>query len=411
MPTTDAPQLFILPSLQVVPRPSGRVVLTRKFLEGMDQFLTLWPGILGAVMGPMSEVSDNLDNVEIAPEELPFALTVLPLNDPKLADVLTRAAVVLAGIDHRQSHISSLCRRLGVPCVYGAEYTLRTRCQVVCANTRNPVLRLRRMFWEWNLERKQVRAIRAATGIQCNGIPTYDAYRAINERPMYFFDTRVDDADLIGEDALHERLGHVRDHAPLRLAFSGRLIPMKGADDLPRVSSALRNLQTPHHLTICGGGSLEPRIERDVAALGLQHHVSMRGVLDFHTELLPLLKRSIDLFVCPHRQGDPSCTYHETLSCGVPIVGYANEAFRGIIREADVGIAVPMNDPDALADAVRLLHEDRDRLIQLSRNALAFARRHTFTRGYRNRVAHLLQCAGLPLPNDSPHRPDTPLAA
>ena len=47
--------------------------------------------------------------------------------------------------------------------------------------------------------------------------------------------------------------------------------------------------------------------------------VQFRGNLDFKHRLVPLLQNEIDLFVCPHVQGDPSCTYLETMACGVPL--------------------------------------------------------------------------------------------
>ena len=50
----------------------------------------------------------------------------------------------------------------------------------------------------------------------------------------------------------------------------------------------------------------------------LQDLVTLRGVVDFATGWIPLLKQQADLFVCPHPQGDPSSTYPEVMSCGVP---------------------------------------------------------------------------------------------
>lgn len=38
-----------------------------------------------------------------------------------------------------------------------------------------------------------------------------------------------------------------------------------------------------------------------------------------------------------HRQGDPSCTYLETYACGMPIVGYNNQAHQGILASNNAG--------------------------------------------------------------------------
>jgi glycosyltransferase involved in cell wall biosynthesis len=119
----------------------------------------------------------------------------------------------------------------------------------------------------------------------------------------------------------------------------------------------------------------------------------MRGVLDFANELLPFVKREVDVFVCCHRQGDPSCTYIETMSCGVPVVGYANEALAGLLQRVPAGISVPMNDAVALADVIARLATQRDTLSEMSRQALEFAAENTFEETVRKRIAHLQELA------------------
>ncbi len=114
---------------------------------------------------------------------------------------------------------------------------------------------------------------------------------------------------IISRAKLSQRLESFAAGRPIRLAFSGRLIAMKGADHLPRIAAELRRLGVPFEMTICGDGDLRPKIATEVARAGLDACVKLPGVLDFAQQLTPLLQDEIDLFVCPHRQGDPSCTY------------------------------------------------------------------------------------------------------
>ncbi len=100
------------------------------------------------------------------------------------------------------------------------------------------------------------------------------------------------------------------------------------------VAKKLRERKADFHLYICGDGESKPGISKRIRDEQLSGHVTLMGVLDFKSELLPFAKSSVDLFVCCHPQGDPSCTYLETMSCGVPIVGYANEAFEGLVRHS-----------------------------------------------------------------------------
>jgi glycosyltransferase involved in cell wall biosynthesis len=314
-----------------------------------------------------------------------------------MLDRLAEAAVVLGGADHRQNHLAAWCRRVGTPYVMNTEYTLTTRRQIVASEVRNPLRRWRRYVWERSQERAVRRSIARAAGVQCNGLPTYEAYRELNHRTHLYFDTRVTDAMLPDEHALEMRLAALLGGGPLRLAFSGRLIAMKGADHLPQLANELRRLGVPFTLSVFGAGDLEPSIRIALSHSDQAGAVQLKGVADFKTELMPYFQESVDLFVCPHRQGDPSCTYLETLACGVPIVGYANEAWRGLLSIADVGRAVTMDDVSLLARAIARLHADREQLTRLSLQAWEFAKSHTFEQTFAARIEHLRECAGLPI--------------
>jgi glycosyltransferase involved in cell wall biosynthesis len=115
--------------------------------------------------------------------------------------------------------------------------------------------------------------------------------------------------------------------------------------------------------------------------------------MDFETELVPFVKEWADVFVCPHRQGDPSCTYLETLGCGVPIVGYANEAFAGLVQHSQAGWLVPLDQPRRLASTIAELAADRAAIAAASARALDFGRRHRFETTFAARTQHLLASA------------------
>jgi glycosyltransferase involved in cell wall biosynthesis len=142
-------------------------------------------------------------------------------------------------------------------------------------------------------------------------------------------------------------------------------------------------------MTICGDGVLTPTLARRIEGSGLDAEVQLVGVLDFSSELLPLLKQSADLFVCCHRQGDPSCTYLETFASGVPIVGYANEALSTFVAETQAGATVPLNHPDALAELIARLDSERDQLCIWAYRVRDFAAQHTMERTFEARIAHL----------------------
>jgi len=385
--------LAVLPALRVERTTRGDVVLPRKFIDGMQKYAEYWDGPITALMEPTDRSQTNLDEEVIDPAALPFQLTIGSYSDPHLAHHLAGHSLILGCVSCRQNHLARVCRSVATPLVYVAEYALKTRLQIAWSSASNAAVAIRRHCWELGQERQHREAIGLATGVQCNGHPTYEAYRGISPNAFLFFDTRTMEEMLIREEELETRLAELSRGGPLRLMFSGRLIAIKGGDHLIRVASELRRLGTAFEMTICGGGSQEPQMKAEVARLGLGQHVKFAGVLDFKTDLTPRAKRLADLFVCCHRSGDPSCTYLETMSCGVPVVGYENEAFRGLVQESGAGWATAMDRPVQLAEKIAELARDRRAVVDASRRALAFARLWTFEETFKSRIEHLKSCA------------------
>jgi glycosyltransferase involved in cell wall biosynthesis len=386
-------RLLLTNPLTAVPTAGGKVIVTDKLVSGIDAITRAWSDPVTVVLEPALQATNNLDNIEVDPGELPFVLKVMRFDAPDFKREVLASCVVSPFASHRQNHIAALCRRAGVPYVYVAEYSLRTRFQIIRVERNNPLRRARGYWWEVNQERKQRKIVRAAAGVQCNGTPAYQAYRSINPRPFLYFDARIEPAMIPSDQELGARMASLRQGKPLRLVFSGRLIKLKGADHLPRVAAALMKLGVEFEMYICGDGVLAPVLAEEVRRRGLRQRVRLMGTLEFRSELVPFLKERADLFVCCHRQGDPSCSYVEALACGLPIVGYANEAFLGILAHANVGWSVPMDQPEAIADIVRQLDSSRSRIADAAMQGVLFARRNTHEQTVARRVEHLRSIA------------------
>lgn len=382
-------QLLVVPSVPVWRR-GDELVFDQKFFEGMLSYAALWPGSLKCAISATDQPLPVFGTVARAPQDIPFACTVLHHDEHLSADHLKGVAVVLAaGDSFDQFHIGALCQAHGVKCVYIIEYIPETRYQIVALSTRNPVLRWRRYLYVWYGERKRRKAFRKADGLQSNGTPAYQEYSDFKNNLLYF-DTRVGRNEIVDDATLAQRLSRLTECKPLRLAFSGRLERMKGVDHLVRLAKRMHDRHLPFHLSIFGSGSLEAELQEYVEQNELQTVVSLLGAVDFHRELLPYLKQNIDLFISLHRQSDPSCTYLETLSCGVPILGYNNKAFSGILRQADVGWGVSMDDLDAAVSAIIQLDRQRDTLAAKSQYSVRFARLHSFEDTNQRRIQQLV---------------------
>ncbi|MCH8259032.1 MAG: glycosyltransferase [Planctomycetes bacterium] len=384
--------LYLVPALEARAC-DGAFELTKKFLDGVCEYVKRWDGPVVVLLGETRVPSTNLDTVHVAPADVPFGLAWRPQDDAALVERLADARLVLATLVDRNTRVAQLCAAISVPVVYITEYSFRTRCQIIRAETVNPVLRWRRQRWTKLLERRYQRAVRLAEGVQCNGTPTFNAYRSINPRPMLYFDSRVRREMLACPKQLEHRTAELMAGGPLRLVFSGRMVPMKGVDHLPLVAAELDRLGVPFVMDICGAGPQADRIAAKVRSLNLTERVQLHGVLEFESELLPYVSRNADLFICCHRQGDPSCTYLETMACGVPMIGYDNEALRGIVETSGVGWITPLDKPKQLAQKIAQLNRDRASLADAATAAVAFASRHTLEPTMDARVEHLEQCS------------------
>lgn len=381
--------LKLVPSLRTRMLPGGRIMMTQKFLDGVNAFHHFWAGPLEVYMECSETQYRNLDEVAVAPQELPYRVRVMPMQEIARDIISCPDAIVLLSLDDwTQSGMSALCRDKGICNAYITEYSLSTRKQIVDSEVPNPFRRMRRKLWEIKEESKRRLSVQAANALQCNGTPTWDNYRPLCKDALLYFDTRVPADMLATEQEIHKR-AEARPSGVIRLLYSGRLVAAKGVRDLPEIAKTLRRLGVDFHLSICGDGDLRPWLNNQIKAAQLERCVTLRGVLEFRTELVPFVKSNVDLFICCHPQGDPSCTYLETMSCGVPIAGYANEAFEGIVRHSGCGWAVPVNQPRALAGKIAALSHDPKSLLNMSLASLAFARQHTFDRTFARRIDHL----------------------
>lgn len=387
----DPAELILLPSLTAHRGLQGGLVMTQKYLNGAAAFAKRWPGPVTTLVSLANTPSSDMDHVEVMPGMPGTNLEIRPGNLDVLGKRLANAAMVLGFLSRFEASTATLCRQLGVPIVFTSEFSPQTERQIVDANTSNPVLRLRRKLWISRTDQIRRRMLREASGLQCSGTPTYDIYKEINSHTLLFFDNRVPEAALISDAEFAAKLDVLRAKRPLRLVFGGRLIAMKGVLELPKIAAELRKRNVPFTLDIHGKGDLEEALIAQIAALKLTKHVNVYGPSDFEKGWIPMLREKADIFVCSHVQGDPSSTYPEVMSCGVPVIGYSNEALRGTITHSGGGWTTLMRDPGAVADKIARLDQDRLDVIRAAVAARRFGKSHTFEPTMDQRTAHLLQ--------------------
>lgn len=156
---------------------------------------------------------------------------------------------------------------------------------------------------------------------------------------------------------------------PVRLLALGRFDVTKGFDVLIKACGILRDKGLDFRLTLAGGGGavmglgrMEAEILRLRESLQLEDRVSLPGIIS-HNEL-PRILGDHDIFAAPcvvhesgRRDGIPN-TVIEALAYGLPVVSTTVNALPEVVIDGKTGLAVPPNDPQALAEALLRLADD-----------------------------------------------------
>lgn len=383
--------LSVIPSVRFS-RQGDQLFLDIKAVEGLRLYSKLWPGLVRCLFrgGPMTSISFGK---LYHPNDLPFEVHEIDEDISKSREILEDSSIILASGDNfRDLSIHKATKR---PVVFVIEYDLNTRLRIINLEKIVMFKKLKSAAWNLKTEFIRRRAFRDAAGLQSNGVPAHLSYGSLTKSSLLYFDSRITEDDSISMEEISEKKATVLRGSPLRLAFSGRLIRMKGADHLVPIALALARRGVKFSLDIYGDGPLSESIRNSIHSSGMEKFVILHGSVPFSEKLVPSLKSDVDVFLCAHTQADPSCTYLETMGCGVPIVGYNNDAFAGVLALGGGGLARPMCKPEEIAQAIVELDHDRVRLASLIDEAAALASNHTFEKTFARRINHLRSIAGI----------------
>jgi glycosyltransferase involved in cell wall biosynthesis len=128
----------------------------------------------------------------------------------------------------------------------------------------------------------------------------------------------------------------------------GRLAVNKGQHHLVAAAPAVLARFPAVHFLLVGEGEARPGLAAQVAALGLEGHVTLAG----HRNDVPALLRGSDVFVLPSLAEGFALALLEALAAGLPVVATRVGGAEEVIVPGENGFLVPPGDPDALAAAL-----------------------------------------------------------
>jgi len=136
----------------------------------------------------------------------------------------------------------------------------------------------------------------------------------------------------------------------------GRPRPVKGYNFLLDAWAQVARAQPNAHLLFVGDGPDQPALKAQAKQLGLDECVTFLGDQLNIPHLLPAL----DILALPSlHEGMPNVAL-EAMAASLPVVGTAVGGTPEVVIDGESGLLVPCGEPQALADALRLLLQEPD---------------------------------------------------
>jgi len=159
-----------------------------------------------------------------------------------------------------------------------------------------------------------------------------------------------------------------RDRVPLRprLLSTRNFEPHYRVENTLRAFVALRSRYNEATLTLAGYGSGEERLRQVAARLGPQ---GIRFAGRVEPENVPALYEASDIFVNSSVIDNQPVSILEAFASGLPVVSTGTGDIPAMVGSGEMGLLVPPERPEAMAQAVAALLQEPQRALLIARRA------------------------------------------
>lgn len=152
----------------------------------------------------------------------------------------------------------------------------------------------------------------------------------------------------------------------------GRVRHQKGIDVFVNTMIKICKLHPEAYGIICGKVTQKNQkytedLKQAIKAEGMEQRILFLG--EQPAENLPLLFRSLDIYIAPQRWEGFGLTPIEAMSSGVPVIATKAGVFEEMILPENTGYIVEYNDPDSIAKHLSYLLNNKSLLNEMSEKA------------------------------------------
>ena len=173
------------------------------------------------------------------------------------------------------------------------------------------------------------------------------------------------------------------------LLFVGRIEPLKGLDVLLEAIVIMRKKgvfhDSPFYLSVIGGDPPESAEMMSEEMIRLQMLCEQYDLLDLVTLLgkrsqdtLPYYYSSAKVVVVPSHYESFGMVALESMACGTPVVASDVGGLAYLVQDGQTGFTVPVGDPEALADRLTQLLQDKALRERMGQQAASYARQYAW---------------------------------
>lgn len=161
------------------------------------------------------------------------------------------------------------------------------------------------------------------------------------------------------------------------ILFVGRVEPLKGVDLLLKAFEQVASTRDDCELLVAGGdslpGSYTAQMHQLSSDLGIADRVRFLGTVE--QQQMPAYYSAADVVVVPSHYESFGLSAAEALACGTPVIASKVGGLPTIVREGENGFLIPWRCPEAFAERMNRLLDDRALWGKLSQAARASVER------------------------------------